>query len=326
MSRLESQVLGSEVNSETTSAFLLAATLHGAVIALALLLGYATSQSDRARPKVLELVAGEGDNYMANVAPALGVEGGIKVPLNKAAEAKPTPPEPVPVRPEPAPITPAPPVPKPSPPAPPVPKPVTPAPTKATEPAAPDFKKQIKQDVRTAVNKAKKEIAKERAAEKKRLEEEAKRMTKEEFDRANKAKSVASVNPKNPAVKKIDVEGIAKGVAGGSSANKVGGAGGKAMTSDNSDVLAAYDALFKQRLREKFEPPPGLSDSLKVTIEVRSASDGSLSGARVVRSSGSKEFDFAVLDAIKRVRMPSRPDKKGETVEFDFSMRERGEG
>jgi TonB family protein len=65
---------------------------------------------------------------------------------------------------------------------------------------------------------------------------------------------------------------------------------------------------------------------LKVTVEVTSRADGSLSGARVVKGSGSREFDNAVLDAIKRVRMPARPDKKTETVQFDFSMRDRGEG
>ena len=99
-------------------------------------------------------------------------------------------------------------------------------------------------------------------------------------------------------VAKIDAEGIAKGVVGGSTANKVGGAGGKAMKADHDDVLGAYDALFKQRLRAEFEPPPGLSDSLQAEFEVRSDSDGTLSGGRVIKSSGNPDFDRAVLEAL----------------------------
>ena len=105
----------------------------------------------------------------------------------------------------------------------------------------------------------------------------------------------------------------------------MGGAGGKALKSDNDDVLAAYDALFKQRLRAEFEPPPGLSDSLKAEIEVRSNADGSITGGRVTKSSGSPEFDRAVLEALRRVRMPARPDRKSELISFTFTMRERTE-
>ena len=192
------------------------------------------------------------------------------------------------------------------------------------EPPPPNFKKKLQRDVIVAESKAKREIKKEREAEAKKAAEEQKKLTKEEYDRQNKTKTVASANKSNPTkAPKIDAEGIAKGVVGGSTANKVGGAGGKALKTDNTDVLAGYDALFKQRLRREFEPPPGLSDSLKVEIEVRSNADGTLTSARVAKSSGSAEFDQAVLDALRRVRMPARPDKKSETIEFIFTMRER---
>jgi colicin import membrane protein len=289
--------------------------------------GYVWTAAPPEEAKVFELVAGEGDNYMAREAPALGAPGGVKVEIKQPAAPSPTPV--IPVAPE---ATPLPPVPQPTPP----PKQVTPAPAPKTEPPVPNFKKQLVRDMRDIIrgeSKAKMQLKKEQDAEKKRLAEEKKkqaedekRMTKEEFDRKNKMKTVASASSKNSPVKKIDVDGIAKGVVGGSSNNKVGGAGGKALTNDNDDVLAGYDAIFKQRLRERFESPPGLSDSLKVTIEVRSSVDGTLSGARVVKTSGSNEFDQAVLDAIKRVRMPPRPDKKTETITFVFAMRERSDG
>ena len=301
-------------------AFLLSATLHAAVVGLLLLLSYAASHSARNLPKVLELVAGEGDNYGAKVAPALGVEGGIKVDVPAPPQPEPPKPQPAkvePVKAEPVTMTPAPT------PTPPAPK-MTPAPTKDGELPPPNFKKTITRQLIRAESQAKRDIARERAAEKKRLEEEAKKMTKAEFDAKNK-----KADSKSPPTKiaKIDAEGIAKGVVGGSTENKTGGAGGKALTSDNDDVLAAYDALFKQRLRREFEAPPAMSDTLKVLMEIHSNVDGSITGARVVKSSGSREFDRAVLDAIRRVRMPARPPgRKAETVQFVFSAREKDEG
>jgi colicin import membrane protein len=295
----------------------MSAALHGAVIALLLFFTYVVSTNVTPTPKVFELVAGEGDNYMAREAPALGSSSGVKVDIPPAPEPKPVPPRPVPQ--EVAPEIPATP--------PPTPKVVTPTPPKTAEKTVPDFKKKLQREVIVAESKAKREIKKEREKEAKRLADDQKtKLTKEEFDRANKAKTAAPptkvASNKAP---KVDAEGIAKGVVGGSTANKVGGAGGKALKTDNDDVLAAYDALFKQRLRAEFEPPPGLSDSLLVTVEVRSNVDGSLTGARVVKGSGSSEFDRSVLDAIRRVRMPARPDRKSETIEFIFTMRERTE-
>lgn len=291
--------------------FLFSATLHGAAAAL-LFFSFVMQRDDSDRPRVFELVAGEGDNYMATEAPALGDPGGLKVNVPKTPEPKPAPPEPAPQEL----VAPAP--------QPPTPKPVTPAPTPPPDPTVANFKKKLQRDMIRAESKAKQQVKKERDAEDKRVAEEKKKLTKEEFDRTNKTKTVASATKSNSSKSpKIDAEGIAKGVVGGSTANKVGGAGGKALKTDNTDVLAGYDALFKTRLRTEFEPPPGLSDSLKVEIEVRSNADGSLSGGRVTKSSGSPEFDRAVLDALRRVRMPPRPDKKSETIEFTFTMRER---
>lgn len=307
----------------SSKGFLFSATLHGIAAGL-LLLSMIAKRQDLEIPKVFELVAGEGDNYMAREAPALGTPGVVKIEIPKAPEPKPAAPEPVRQEVvEPTPPPPAPPpkvVPAPT-------KVVTPAPKKEPDPVVPDFKKKLRRDVANAESKAKRDVKKQRDAEARRAAEEQKKLTKEEFDRANKTKSSTSTaKSAPPKVAKIDVEGIAKGVTGGSSANKVGGAGGKALKTDNDDVLAGYDALFKQRLRTEFEPPPGLSDSLKAEVEVRSHADGTLSGGRITKSSGSAEFDRAVMDALHRVRMPARPDKKTEVIQFTFTMRERSEG
>jgi colicin import membrane protein len=308
------------------SDFLLSATLHGVVIGFILLMGYAANQQVRNMPQILELVAGEGDNFGATVAPALGTPGGIKidlpvppapkvepVPLVKAAEPAPTPP--IKAAPPPVPVA--------------APK-AAPAPVKAAEPPpAPNYAQQIRRNLIRAESQAKLDAARERRAEAKRAQAEAKRMqdeknrmTKAEFDKMNKTKSAKPAGAP-PKVARIDAEGIAKGVIGGSTENKTGGAGGRALVSNNDNLLAAYFALFKQRLKLAFEAPDGLSDTLEVVVRVQSNADGSLTNPRVVKASGSPEFDRAVVAAIRRVTMPARPDGRSEPIDIPFSMRER---
>jgi colicin import membrane protein len=300
------------------SDFMLSATLHAVVAGILFAAGYVAQQQVRQIPQILELVAGEGDNFDAKVAPALGIPGGIKfdVTAPPAPEAEPTPILPVEEPTPPAPITPAP-IPKA---APPPPKKVEPAPVKEAEPPAPNFAQQIRKKLIRAESKAKADVAKERKAEAKRVADEKKRMTKAEFDKLNKKSAAKGGSPTK--VARNDAEGNAKGVVGGSTDNKVGGAGGKALVSDNDDVLAAYFALFKQRLKNAFEAPDGMSDTLEVTVRVTSNADGRLTNPRVVKSSGSAEFDRAVLAAIGRVTMPARPDGRSEPIDIPFSMRE----
>jgi TonB family protein len=82
--------------------------------------------------------------------------------------------------------------------------------------------------------------------------------------------------------------------------------------------------MFKSRLREKFIAPPTTSDSHRVIISFRNEADGRLTNVRVVKSSGNKEFDDAVLLAMRLVSMSARPDGKAEDgLEFEFSAREK---
>jgi colicin import membrane protein len=109
-------------------------------------------------------------------------------------------------------------------------------------------------------------------------------------------------------------------VVGGSTENKVGGQGGKALKSENDNVMDVFFTMFKDRLRKNFEPPPGVSDTLEAKVEIMSHANGSFSGAKIVKSSGSKEFDEAVIAAAKRVVMRERPDKKSSSIQFTFAM------
>jgi colicin import membrane protein len=305
------------MTADSSKGFVFSTLLHGSVVALMFVAAYVAKRPDIV--PVFEIVAGEGDNFGAKVAPALGSETGLKMNVPNPPAPIPEPPKPAPVKVEPAPVVPAPP--------PKVEPKITPKPA-VTEPPPPNFAKDIKRTLTTATNKAKKEIKKKEEADAKRAAEEAKKLTKEEFDRQNKSKAPTQVakNTTSSKAPKVDVEGIKKGVLGGSTENKIGGAGGKVLKTDNENVLGAYFAMFKEKLREKFEAPPGLSDTLKVEVEIVSHADGSISGAQIAKSSGSKEFDDAVLAAVRRVRMPARPDKKTESgVRFTFTMRERDE-
>lgn len=271
---------------------------HGLIVAVLLLFTFTLQHRAVETPKIFELVAGEGDNYAATEAPALGTPGGVK--LAAAPLPAPTPPAPAPVE--------------------------TPL-TAATPPPAPKAPNFVKDVTRIAKKREARLEAKYKAEEEKAAKEEAAklaRMSKADFDKLNKGKKEPAAAG-TPKVAKIDAEGIAKGVVGGSTANKVGGAGGRALTS-SGDELDRYYEMLKERLKGAFEAPPGVSDTLLAHIEVRIATDGTLSGARITKSSGSPEFDQAVLEAIRRTHMPERPDNKSETVSFDFTMREKDEG
>lgn len=283
----------------TPAAFMISLTLHALVVAILMLFAYAVNQRVKEAPKIFELVAGPGNNYNATVAPALGEPGGLKLTVPVPPAPKPEP-EPVPVIPEPAPVAEVPP-PKPVPVVPKAPpeKPV--APPKKT----PDFAAQINHKVIVAESKAKLQIAKERQAE-------AKRLAKEQADRAKQAKYTP-----------IDAEGIRSGVVGGSTENKTGGAGGKALTAEEGAALDRYFSLLKRRLQEALDRPTGLSDTLVATVEFRISGGGALTGVRIKRSSGSAEFDRAVLAAFAAVgSIGPRPDGKSEVLELDFKMRE----
>lgn len=286
---------------------MLSLTLHGAIVAIVLFFTYAVHTQVKEQPKIFELVAGEGDNYMATEAPALGTPG---VKLN------------VPTQPTPAPVIKSEPQPEPEP-APPEPvierapeKPAPKAEVKPVEAKTPNYTK----DVMRIASKREKRLVE---ADRKKREAEAKRISKAEFDKQNKSKTQPKSGARSTSVQRIDAEGIAKGVVGGSVNNKTGGAGGKALSRAEQSALDSYIALLLQRLRAAHEKPAGLSDLLEAEVEFRIAADGTLSGVKIVRSSGSSEFDRSVLEAFARVRsIGPTPNSKSDVWVVTFKMKE----
>ncbi|HVU35612.1 MAG TPA: cell envelope integrity protein TolA [Opitutaceae bacterium] len=303
------------MTARSPGAFMLSASFHAAVIALVFFMAMMAGQQEKPKPHIMELVAGEGDNYGATVAPKLGTPGGVKLNV-PAAPAKPKTPEPAPVQieqPEPAAVTPPPT------PVAPAPKPKAVAPPKPAPKSSLTMRQKLIRKLWAADAKARRDIAKRHAEEE--------RMRKEEFDRLQRERKAALARANgSPKIAHIDADGIAKGVLGGSSANKVGGAGGKALSREDGPVLDAYFALLKQRVLNAIDKPPGVSDELSVTVRVHIWPDGRLTGARVIKSSGSDDFDRAVIAAFGHVEMPEHPEHKGEDLELVFRTKDAGAG
>lgn len=312
-------------------AFFASAALHALLFAVIFWFAWSNRQSKEDAPKIFELVAGEGDNFAATEAPALGVAGGgikLEIPLPPAPdpspimEAAPPEPEPSPVVAAAAPIEALPPPPKPK--AEPKPKPA-PAEYKPV-----NLAKMVDRIAdKRATNIEKKIKAEQKAAEEREAKAaaaKAKTMTKAEFDRLNKGKTSPSQKASGGgtgAVKRIDAEGISKGVTGGSTANKTGGAGGKALTRQDIELSEAYISLLIQRLKAAHQKPDGLSDLLETTVKFSLLSSGSVVNVTVISSSRNSEFDQSVMAAFRRISLPPPPaNLKTSDYTLTFKMRE----
>jgi colicin import membrane protein len=265
--------------------------LHALAAGLLVFFSYAATSMVKDSPKVLELVAGAGDNYRATDAPALGSAGGVTLtapavtPLPPAPKAQAAPVQPAPLE-------------------------AVPAPAKAARPPKPvDLVKSLKQAEARRERNLEKKYQREKEAEQKRL-------TQEEFLRQQQA-------AKGTRVSHVDAEGIAAGVVGGSTQNKEGGAGGKALTREEAKELDLYFSLLKARIRENHTPPEGVSDSVSTLVEFYVAADGSLSRVHVLKSSGNTDFDLSVVEACNRTQsIGPRPDGRGEMVKMTFKVHE----
>ncbi len=278
------------MTDRSSSAFFTSVFLHAVFVAVIVLLAYTFNSMRPEVPKTFELVAGEGDNYAATAAPALGSPEGIKV-------AAPVPPAAVPL--EPTPPAPAEAIPAPAP---------VPVKAPAKAPAKPVDKASITAAMKRAEMRA---TLRQEAKDRKAAEaEKRKQMTEEEFRKEHGAARVGGV-------------GIKGGVVGGSIENKAGGAGGKALTREESSLLDGYFALLISRLKENFESvkPTDVSDKLTATVAFYVGTDGSIGNIKILHSSGNDEFDAAALEAVRHTRsIGPRPDHRGDENSVQFSM------
>ncbi len=298
-------------------AFALSASLHAMVVLLLVVGGWMTRTRSPEAPTILELVAGEGDNYMATEAPALGDPNSIKLEIPEPAISKVVS-NPVQAAPEP------------------VVEKAAPTVTKAPE-EIPDFTKMVKNKAAiTQIRKEANDKLAQKRAEKKARDEAAKRakeeaakkakenaakrtMTKAEFDKLNKTKTTGAPSKTSGGtvkVAKIDTKGILAGVQGGSTANKIGGAGGTALTRAEGEAVDLYTALLARKIKDELDERPGVGAGLTVEVEIRILADGTIRGFKILRSSGSGEFDDAVRETFAKLKMPPRPKGLSELQRF----------
>jgi TonB family protein len=280
------------MTDRSSSAFFSSILLHAGVIALILILAYSIDSMRPQAPKIFELVAGEGNNFGATAAPALGSADGIKL----ATPAAPAPPPPAPAVAEAAPA--------------PVPAPVAARVVPAAKPVARPAKP-VDQSLEAKLKRAEMRAAvRQEARDKKAAEAEKKKMTEEEFRKEH--------GPAKP-----NAVGISGGVVGGSIANKTGGAGGKALTREEASELDTYFSALIARLRETFEStkPTDVSDKLTAKVAFFVAADGTINRVHVLRSSGNAEFDDAAMEAVRHTSsIGPRPDNHGDEISVDFAM------
>lgn len=276
------------MQSNTPSAFFLSATLHGVLVAIILLFTYVWREQVKETPKIFELVAGEGSNFAATEAPAPSTEDLIKLQIPTVRI--PTP-KPAPVEPEPQPVV-------------------------REIPPEPSPVKPVERIVETKPKPTPKKVEPPKV-------EPPKKMSLAEFRKQNatvKNASTTAPAPRSIKVKTINVKGIT-----GGSVKVSEGAGGKALTREESNLLDAYIALLLQRLRAAHIKPAGLSDLLSAKVRFNIAANGTLSGVRIITSSGSREFDQSVIEAFAKVRsIGPTPTGKSDVWEVNFKMREDG--
>ena len=282
------------MQANSPGAFFLSASFHGLIIALILISAYLLQQKTPEPTKIFELVAGAGNNYAATEAPAPSVPDTIKfdLPEAPAPEVEPapviTPPEPQISKPPPV-ITPDP-------------APVL-APPKNVIP------------VEKPQPKPKPVV--------KKVEPPPRKMTKAEFDKLHANQRNPAARPAKP--RSIKVRSIDANSFANVSSKTLTGAGGKALTREEGNLLDGYIALLLQRLRAAHQKPQGLSDLLKAEVRFNIAADGVLSSVKIVRSSGSAEFDQSVLRAFAKVRtIGAPPNRKSDVWTVTFRMREEG--
>ena len=298
------------MNDRASSAYFSSIFLHGMVVVLIVLSAYSCSPSSSSTPKIMELVAGPGDNYMATAATKLGVENGIEVNLPSVAIASaPTPPAPTPA--DTAPMAPAEPVPvTPAEVVPPTPK-ATAKPTKSTTkpPPNPILKKLNHAEVRaeSAVKMHDARLEKER--------EKAAALAAKKAAAANYAKYMAGLQGQA-------VKGKAGGVKDGTS--MADGAGGKALTAEQADAMAAWIALLSQRWRDGFVPPPDFDQKMLAHVSFHVSAAGTISSIHVTGSNGGPSFESAVAEALRHVTIPPPPSHKGDDYNVDFTLKDQG--
>lgn len=219
-----------------------------------------------------------------------------RLPQEAAPRAvEPPPPPPPPPEPEPKPQ----PKPQPAPP----PEPSPPAVKQADIATEQAKKKRLEEERREVAELKAKQAAKEKAEEKAREKKELEKKKVEEAKKKAEAKKLA--DQKREAQERREAELAKKarddqmrrilGQAGAS-----GGPQARGSAQQSSGPSAGYAARVIARIRPNIIYAQDFPNSLRAEIEVRASPDGTITGRRLVKSSGNSAWDDAALRAIDR--------------------------
>lgn len=215
--------------------------------------------------------------------------------------------DPAPVQPPPPPEPETPPAPKPEPK--PVPQPAPPAPPKVkdAEIATAQAKKKqeeerqrreaLAQEKQRAKAEADKREKAEKAAREKKLAEDKKKKEAEQKKLAEQKREADEQRRADKAAQAAREEQLRR-IMG--QAGATGGATATGTAQRSSGPSSGYAGRVVARIRPNIIYQQEFPASLRAEVEVRAASDGTITARRVVRSSGDPEWDQAALRAIDR--------------------------
>ena len=207
-------------------------------------------------------------------------------------------------------------------------KPSEPAPKREPVPAA-----QPTPDAQIAIEKAREELKREELKreearrEEKRREEAKRDEAKRELQRVEaerKKKELAEKEKVRKEEERLEAQRQAnlKRMLGQAGAATDGTAGGTAA--QNAGPSAGYAGRIKARIRPNIVLTDTVEGNPVATVEVRLAPDGSITSRKLVKSSGTKAWDEAVLRAVDKTEILPR-DVDGRVppvIEIDFKPRE----
>ena len=218
--------------------------------------------------------------------------------------------------------------PKPAPEPAPVPVPVRPA-TPPPPPPVPKAEPAPVPDAQIAIEKAKREEAK-KLEEENKLEEAAKRLEKEKRDAIKREQLLAKEEldrKKKEEAAKLKQEEQKLVAAREANLKRIlgqAGATGDAGSTGTAARTAGPSAGYAGRIRARVQPNIVFGESVSgnpmATLEVRLSPDGTITARRLVKSSGVKAWDDAVLRAIDKTEILPR-DTDGRVppvIEIDF--------
>jgi len=179
--------------------------------------------------------------------------------------------------------------------APPEPKPTPPLPKAEPEPPKPQVR-----DAEIAIEKAKVEKAQREEREAKARREE---QAKAEREKAQKIETAKAERAEAERLAKLRDEQL-KRMQGQAGATGAPGATGTAAR--DAGPSAGYAGRIVARVKPNIVFADSVPSTLRAEVEVRAAPDGTITGRRLVKPSGNKDWDEAVLRAIDRTEILPR--------------------